>query len=229
MRAKYYALTIRQMNFKKSFVFLLIFFAFILIILYTLNSKIRPAIIKVSENNARNIAIRCTNEAIYENIENIKYENLVKINKDSNGNVTSLSANSMEINKLTTKIIGDIEEKLQENEEGEARMPIAMFFDENITSGYGPKISIKTFPIGDIKGEIKSNFESTGINQTRHSLVFEITTEVKVLAPFISEVEVYKNSIVIAETIIVSDTPSSYYNITGVEQMNKKDTFTLFE
>lgn len=134
MRAKYYALTLRQMSFKKPFVFFLIFFSLLLIAIYTFNNKIRPAIKKVSENNARNIAIKCSNEAIYKNIENVKYENLVTINKGDNGKVTSLSANAMEINKLTTKITTDIEENLQEHKEGKIAIPLGIIFDENIAS-----------------------------------------------------------------------------------------------
>lgn len=49
------------------------------------------------------------------------------------------------------------------------------------------------------------------------------------LAPFVSDIEEYKNSIVIAETVIVSDTPSSYYNITGVDGVDKKDTLSILE
>ena len=112
MRAKYYALTLRQMSFKKPFVFLFIFIFLLIVIFYTFSNKIRPAILKVSENSARNIAVKCTNDAVYKNIENVKYENLVTINKDNNGKVTSLSANSLEINKLTTSITNDVEKNL---------------------------------------------------------------------------------------------------------------------
>lgn len=76
---------------------------------------------------------------------------------------------------------------------------------------------------------MKSNFETAGINQTKHSLILEVIAQVRVLAPFVSEIEEYKNSIVIAETIIVSDTPSSYYNITGVEDFSQKDTLEFLE
>ena len=57
----------------------------------------------------------------------------------------------------------------------------------------------------------------------------EVIAQVRVLAPFVSEIEEYKNNIVIAETIIVSDTPSSYYNITGVEDFSQKDTLEFLE
>lgn len=229
MRAKYYALTLRQMSFKKPFVFFLIFFLLVFLCINIFIKKVEPTIKKMCENNARSIAIKLSNESIYKNIENVNYEDLIKMNKDNSGKVTSLSANSVEINKLNSKIIADIEENLKKNAESKIKIPIGMFFDENIVSGYGPQVKIKTYPLGDVKSTLKSSFESAGINQTKHSLILEVAAEVRVVAPFVSEVEEYKNSVVIAETVIVSDIPSSYYNITGVEDLNSKDTLDILE
>ena len=229
MRAKYYALTLRQMSFKKSFVFFLIFFLVISFFLNIVIRRVEPTINKICESNAKSIAVKSASDAIYKNTENITYDSLIVINKDNSGKVTSLNANSKEINKLTSKVINDIEENLQKKSESKIKIPIGIIFDENIVSGYGPRIKIKTYPIGDIKAELKSSFESAGINQTRHSLNLEVTIEEKVVAPFISYVEEYKTSVVIAETIIISDIPSTYYNISGVENLNPKDTLNILE
>ena len=212
MRVKYYALTLRQMSFKKSFVFFLIFFLVISFFLNIVIRRVEPTINKICESNAKSIAVKSASDAIY-----------------NNGKVTSLNANSKEINKLTSKVINDIEENLQKKSESKIKIPIGIIFDENIVSGYGPKIKIKTYPIGDIKAELKSSFESAGINQTKHSLNLEVTIEEKVVAPFVSNVEEYKTSVVIAETIIISDIPSSYYNISGVENFNSKDTLDIIK
>lgn len=134
MRAKYYALTLRQMKLKKSFVFFFIFFLLIFFVLNMFVKNIEPTIKMICQNNARSIAIKCSNDAIYKNIEDITYEDLIKINKDESGRVTSLSANTIQINKLNTKIISDIEKNLQKNYESKIKIPIGMFFDENIAS-----------------------------------------------------------------------------------------------
>lgn len=227
MRAKYYALTLRQMSFKKSFVFFLIIFLIISFILNLVIKRVEPTINKICESNAKSIAVKSASDAIYKNTENITYDSLIIINKDNNGKVTSLNANSKEINKLTSKVINDIEEILQKKSESKIKIPVAMIFNENILSGYGPRIKVKTYPVGDIKAELKSSFESAGINQTKHSLMLEVTIEEKVVAPFVSNVEEYKTSIIIAETIIISDIPSTYYNISGIDNLNTKDMLNI--
>lgn len=220
MRAKYYALMLRQMNVKKSFVFFFSFIVIFLLIICFFNKKIRPTIKKICENNAQNIAIKASNKAINDNMDKISYSDLIITNNDNNGKVTSLIANSVEINKLNNKITADIEKNLKDNKENDIVIPVGIIFNENILSGYGPHIRLKTYPVGDIRTELKSSFESAGINQIKHSLILEITTEVKVIAPFVSEKQEYKNSVVIAETVIVSDIPSSYYNISGLDKTN---------
>lgn len=229
MRAKYYALTLRQMSLKKSFVFFLIFFVIFSFILNLFIKKVEPTIKKICSSNAKSVAVNSVNEAIYKNTENITYDSLIIVNKDNNGKVTSLIANSVAINKLTSKIVNDIEENLQKNSKSKIKIPLGIIFDENIVSGYGPRIKVKTYPIGDIKSELKSSFESAGINQTKHSLTLEVTIQEKVIAPFISDDEEYKTSIIIAETIIISDTPSTYYNISGIENFSSKDTLDILE
>lgn len=217
MRAKYYAITLRQMKLKKSFVFFLIFSILLIILIYLFNIKLRPIVKKICENNAQNIAVKVSNEVVYSNIENLSYDNLITINKDSNGKVTSLCANSIEINKLIAKVNRNIEGRLEGITESKISIPLGAFFNDNLLSGYGPKIKLKTFPVGGVTTKLKSNFESAGINQTRHSLILEIKSEIKVMAPFVTETQECENSIVIAETVIVGDIPASYYNIDGVD------------
>ena len=81
MRAKYYALTLRQMSFKKSFVFFLIFFLVISFFLNIVIRRVEPTINKICESNAKSIAVKSASDAIYKNTENITYDSLIVINK----------------------------------------------------------------------------------------------------------------------------------------------------
>lgn len=227
MRVKYYTRTLRQMNLKRSFVFFLVFFVLFATCANFCAKKVEPTIKNICSDNAKSMALRCSNEAINKNIEGITYDTLIIVNKDTAGKVTSLNANSVEINRLTAKITDDIEENLLNCRKEKVAIPVGMFFNEGIFSAYGPKINIKTYPVGEVKASLKSSFESVGINQTKHSLILEVDAQVKIFAPFVTQTEEYKNSIVIAETIIVSDIPATYYNISGIDNIAPKDTLDL--
>ena len=57
--------------------------------------------------------------------------------------------------------------------------------------------------------------------------MIEIKVSMKILAPFYTETKTFKNELLIAETVIVGDTPVTYYDIEGIENLNKKDTLNI--
>lgn len=89
----------------------------------------------------------------------------------------------------------------------------------NVFSGYGPDISIKLVPLGNIETKFDTNFSSEGINQTKHTIYMNIQSAITVVAPFIGSSVNCNSSVTVAETIIVGDIPATYYNIEGLENV----------
>lgn len=222
MRLKYYMLTLRQMNFKKAFVFFLLIIVIVNISIYIFNKKIEPTLDAICSNNAKNIAFKASNEAVYEYIENIKYDDLINLEKNSLGKVTAITANVSEINKLSNIVSSNIQKKLEQNRDSNITLPLAEIFGIRVIGSNGPKIKVTTVVEGNVDVNFKSTFEDAGINQTKHTLYVEINTNVSTIAPLFKSEKKYVNNIMIAETIIVSDTPTSYYEINGVEGLDKK-------
>ena len=63
---------------------------------------------------------------------------------------------------------------------------------------------------------LKSEFSSSGINQTLHRIYLQIECEVSILTPFKTIDEKIENQVLIAEAIIIGTTPNTYYNFEGV-------------
>lgn len=226
MRLKYYIVTLRQMGINKPFVIFILFILFVIMICTFLFKKnIEPTLKALCESNAKSIAIITTNKAVYEFIKDIKYEDLINIQKDENNRITSLSANVIKMNNISTNVITKIDEELTKQAVSEIILPIGSILGTNIAGGYGPKINVKTVPTGSVDVKFKSDFISTGINQTKHSIVLEVSTSVMILAPLYTSTQNFVNSIVIAETVIVGDIPSSYYDIDG----NPNDVLEFIE
>jgi sporulation protein YunB len=215
------------MKVKKSFVFFLAVIVLVFLLVLFINKSVEPNIIALCENTSKSIALKSTNEAVKENINNIVYENLVTLQKDSNGKITAINADVMEMNRLSNNISTAIQDKLNEVKDTYVRFPIASVVKSNLLSGFGPKIKIQVVPTGNVTCQFKSNFESTGINQTRHRIFLEVTTRVTIIAPFYTKTQEYVTDITVAETIIIGEPPSSYYNITGVEGLTKQDTLNM--
>ena len=64
-------------------------------------TNVTRVLISVSEAAMRSAAVEAINSAVYKTLGNNRsYEELVKIERDENGNVSALSANAPKINKI---------------------------------------------------------------------------------------------------------------------------------
>ena len=81
--------------------------------------------------------------------------------------------------------------------------------------------------MGTVNTDYKTEFLSSGINQTRHRIYIEIKSDMSVVAPFTNEtVEVITN-VNVAETVLIGNVPETFYNIEGMEKVTVDDTLNL--
>lgn len=222
MRLKYYKRTFRQMRLNKTFVFIFTTVLIVTFITLYMYNKAVPIITTLCESSAKAIALQVTNEAVTEKLIDTKYEDLVELKEDSTGKVIAINANVMELNRLTTGISSNISYKLMNLEQRYIKVPLTSLFNMSLLSGYGPKIPLSILPTGNVMAKFKSEFEQAGINQIRHRIFIEISTRVRLIAPFYTSSQEYINEITVAETVLVGETPETYYQITG-ENINPDD------
>lgn len=229
MRAKYYYRLFGQVHIKKAFAFVVIFIGIFILMYYYFVNQVSPTIKTLCDTRAKAIALKATNEAVMERLNEIKYDNLIHVTTNEKGTITGLNADVIEMNKLSTKITTEIQKKLLNIDDAEIKIPIGRFLGLSVFSGYGPRIIVKAIPTGNVSVDFKTEFMSEGINQTRHRIYLEIKTSVRMVAPFISNVVPFETNMTVAETVIVGDIPNTYYNLEGIEEMNKLDTTEFME
>ena len=228
MRFKYYKKCIRQVTMKKSFVFILMLIITIVAIV-SIYIKSVPIIQSFCESKARYIALDATNKSVIENMEGIKYEDLVIVERDENNKIMSLSANSIALNKLSTKISMDIKERISGIDQTEVNIPLTSILEVKLLSGIGPRLKFNLMPSGNVTAVFKSEFEEAGINQIRNRIYIEVTTKVRFLAPIAIETQEYVNQINVVETILVGDIPATYYSISGMENLSVDEGVEFME
>ncbi len=82
---------------------------------------------------------------------------------------------------------------------------------------------MKLSTTGVVETNVRSEFESTGINQTIHRLYLDVVCNVSILTPYDTIDESITNQIVLIENVIVGLIPSTYYNLEGMDQGNLMD------
>lgn len=226
MRAKYYKLSLRQMKNEKSFVLFFIFLVMFSSITTLYIKVIEPVLLNFTKSNAYTLAMSATEEAIRTNLSNITYDSIVSEVLDENGKIIALKTNTKELNKISNYLATDIENNISKIESSKIKIPIGLFFNAGIFSGAGIKLNIKTSPLGDTKIDCISEFDSVGINQTRHRIILKIKTSFTIIAPIYVNDQFYEKEIVMAETIINGEIPDTYYNLDLKEE---SDVMNLLE
>ncbi len=195
---------------------------------YCLNA-INPVFLNIIQNKAYNIAVKASNSAIYQKLKDVNYSDLVILEKDDTGKITMVAANSYAINQISTDISMLIQRQLEEMEDVYVVMPIGILLGSNILSNTGPKMKIKILPIGTVSTTFRSEFESSGINQTIHRIYVDINCSISIVTPFESKKSTFVDSVLVNEVVIVGDVPDTFYNFDGVTDFKGKDTMDLIE
>lgn len=206
----------KTLSFKKiNMIFILILILSILIgsFIYIDNS-LRPTIKNLAQTKALEIANKSINKAISEVVkENLNYSDLIDTKLDSNGKITLMQSNTIMMNKIASDVALKIQDELKNTKTTTSYIPLGTVLNSPLLAKYSPKIKISIEPIGTAYVDFKTDFESSGINQTRHKIYLEAKTQVKVIVPLTTSIKEVKAQIPISETVIIGDVPNSYVNI----------------
>jgi|MucameStandDraft_1065616.scaffolds.fasta_scaffold00033_139 sporulation protein YunB len=178
--------------------------------------NILPVISTMSEATVRALAVNAINNASHTVIdESIDYSELVKIDKDENGNINLIQANTVRINRLARDLANMSEKNIEEIKEQTIELPIGAFTGSAVLSGVGPVVNVSLLPIGNVTCDFVSSFDDVGINQTKHSIYIYINTTISIVLPVSSVPVSVSTSILVVENIIVGKVPDVYLNMSS--------------
>ena len=130
------------------------------------------------------------------------------LNED--GSINSVSADHNNVNKLKSSLALDVQNRIDNIESVDIRIPAGLLFSDSALTGAGIKLRLKVFAISSAVIEFKDEFSSAGINQTKYSLSANIRIPVKIAGIGSSVDSEIVTAVPIAETIIVGNIPHAY-------------------
>lgn len=179
-------------------------------ILYFFDKNILPAVLTIGEEMLKSEATKIINETALDIYSNqFDYSEMIITEKDNDGNITMLRADTVKLNYLSSKLILASNDKLGKLKEMGLDVPLGYMTKNLVFYNLGPKININMNQIGNITSEYESVFESAGINQTRHKIYLNVTMKMKIVVPLNSKDVEIKCQIPISETIIVGKIPNT--------------------
>ena len=205
---------------KKKIVLLLFVVAVPLILFQIGTALIEPSLIALCEIKANSIGVSTSTKAVKQVMEEVGYDiQLVILEKDNDGKIIALKTNVVEMNYIASLIGSRTQQMYNELTETYVEVPIGNFTGNALLAGRGPRIKVKIMPVGTVGSDFKTEFVSTGINQTRHRVYLEVVSNMRVIAPFSTKTIKVVNNVNVAETVLIGNVPNSYYNLEGVNDV----------
>ncbi|UOR11812.1 sporulation protein YunB [Halobacillus amylolyticus] len=220
--------------------------------LWLIDRGITPVLQGIAETKAQQLARDAINEAVSRQIaEDLQFENLVRIEKDNEGNITYMGWNSAVVNKALrnttlrvqnflrrmeqnelpledTTLDSDINRNGKEKDKGEEpatliEVPIGLATNNTILANLGPKVPVQLQVIGDVQSQFVNEIKEYGINSAFFELSLNFKVSLRVVIPFSGETIIVDNDIPIDTSTIVGEVPE-FYNGDGEEE---SPTFSL--
>lgn len=215
---------------KKRIITKILLTVLILLLLFEfVTMLIEPTLIALCQVKATSIGVTVSSTAVSKVMSGIGYQDLITLDRDESGKIIALRANVIEMNSMSSKISIEIQKICNELEETSVKIPLGNFTGNSLLSGRGPRVTVKFIPLGTAGTDFKTEFISTGINQTRHRIYIEVICSISVVAPFASQTMRVINNVNVAETVLIGDVPSTFYNLEGVSEYKPGDTTALWE
>ena len=202
----------------RRFKLLLVIFCFLIIgVLIFFQRNVTRVLISISEATIRSITTVAVNDAIYYTLNDVmRYEDLIYIERDEAGNVTSITSDSLKINRIARDTAYLSQENLNKMSEDGIMVPIGALTGVEALAGFGKKINIKIIPISNVGCRFVSKFTQAGINQTKHSLYLEIVSDISIILPSKSTNLASTTEVLICETVITGKIPDTYLQATVI-------------
>lgn len=190
-----------------------------------LNDKITPIVMDYSVSEMKRIISIIINRSINSDIlDTNDMDNLFITTKDDHNEITTISLDSIIVNKITDIISDACEDNIRLVEEGKYNelknkfnigeeyffVPSGIVFKNTLFSLIGPKIPINLKLMGNVTSGIKTDVKEYGINNSVITISVDITVSMMVVVPFSSKEISINNQVPIAIKLVQGKIPEFY-------------------
>ena len=182
--------------------------------LIALEQNLSQTMLDMAFAEAYSMAVETLNRAVKLVTENeVEYGELMDAHLDEQGHVTMLRADTMRMNELAAETALKAEQELNSIENQFVNIPLGAALGIKSLSGFGPRMSMQILPVGAVHASFDTEFESAGINQTRHRVFLTLRATVSLIIPTGSQLVEVESTMPIAESIIVGLVPDSFVDV----------------
>ena len=177
-----------------------------------LRTRINPLTKELAQAKISDAASNVINRAVNQQIQqgDIRYEDMVELQRDNSGAITALTTNMQEMNRLKTQLLELLDDDIYSIEDDEISIPVGNLTGIQLLSGRGPSIPVKIVAVSSSDATFRGEFTDAGINQTIHRIMMEVSLDLIVLLPSGTVTDRVSSQVCVAETVLLGPVPETY-------------------
>lgn len=190
----------------------IIFLALFLFGLQRADQAMRPMVKQVLEYQCKALAVQTIQQACNSILEQNSslYQDLYSIQRDGEGRVQSVVANTARINSLEDALVDRVNQSLDQLQQVPLRISIGTLSGIQLFTGRGPTIPIQVQPLSLVSSQVESDFSQAGVNQTRLEISVCFSVQMgAVMAGQVIPVDA-QAEVLAAQILIVGEVPQLY-------------------
>jgi len=205
---------------RSGWVILLAVLVIAAVCLWYLERNLTEVVLSLANARARSLAVQSLNEAAEETVQSgVGYDQLMNVTTGADGSVRLIQANTAEMNKLAARASIIAQQRLESLEGQSISVPLGSALGLTIFAGSGPRIRVQILPVGSVTTRFDTEFQTAGINQTRHKVLLTLSATIQLVIPTGASVVEASTQVAVAESIIVGQVPDSFVDVNNDSDM----------
>lgn len=223
----------RPVGFPQIFVIsFLIFSLFTVLALVLINKGIEPTLMAFAETKTTSVAQKAITVAVDKQLDSVADDTeFVDFDKDNNGNVTLINANTPNVNMMETQTTMKVQNFLTKIENGEmeeylnandievdsnqkgpfiTKIPLGQATNNALFANLGPEVPVRFRVVGNVETNLVGNAKAVAINAVHYKLFVEIKVRVEVIIPFATKAKTVTSQLPIVDSVAPFDVPDYY-------------------
>lgn len=197
-------------------IFILLILA-LLVSAVVLHTRVNPLTEELALAKITDVASNVINQAVSRQIEegNVRYDDLITLEQDNDGNITALTTNMQEMNRLKTQLLTILDDDIYDISDDEISIPMGNLTGIQLLSGRGGSIPVKIVAVSSSDANFRGEFADAGINQTIHRIMMDVSLDLIILLPSGTVTDQVSTEVCVAETVLLGQVPQSYTYFNG--------------
>ena len=177
--------------------------------------RARPIVIENAKERADAVISNAICDGVDEALDNDEFQSskFINVAYDENGDVKTVSCNTVLMNNLMLCANNAVEKHIGENCSGVLRIRAGSLLGFASTQNVGPQLTYKYNLSTNVNSALKSEFTSCGINQTKHRIILKITVCTAILAKWRPDSFEVVCEFPVSETLIVGNVPAAVRSV----------------